>query len=263
MKNKITMPLFDFDCWESFTFHNNYKIERLSNTDIPMNCPLFSKQDVQYMRQEEWAIIADRTESDNYIDDINLLLIAFRIYSVAVPFIKYRVCKENHSLARRLCDKYETVFRKKELPCLAVEDLEKVNKGFKELLEMYNVGSRAKNALYFAFRGFSQIKWMDAYAFFSFALEALFSREDKSEPTKTIINRVSRILNCSKTKINDLYEIRSDIVHGRIEYTEKEDEDKKKENLKYLQDVEDVVIECLRKFLDEKIYLKSYVSKLA
>ncbi|MFH1519514.1 MAG: hypothetical protein ABIE75_02975 [Candidatus Omnitrophota bacterium] len=109
---------------------------------------------------------------------------------------------------------------------------------------------------YLIFRGFNQTKWMDAYALFSFALEALFSRDDKCEPTKTIINRVSRILNCSKTKINNLYEIRSDIVHGRIELAEKEDEVKKKENLNYLQDVENVVIGCLRKVLDEKVYLK-------
>lgn len=86
------------------------------------------------------------------------------------------------------------------------------------------------------------------------ALEALFSKEERGGTTKTICSRVSHFLDsksrCSYKDIENLYDIRSKMVHGNIVAS-----DDPKDNLIKLHDLEYVVTECMKKMLDEQIYL--------
>lgn len=87
------------------------------------------------------------------------------------------------------------------------------------------------------------------------SLEALFSKDQSGGATKTICTRVSSFLGfkslCEYNDIYHLYDIRSRIVHGNI-VAKKEPG----ENLKELRHLQFVVIECMKKILQEKVYLK-------
>ena len=85
------------------------------------------------------------------------------------------------------------------------------------------------------------------------ALESLFSSEEPTGMTKTICSRVSKFLSCKPEyeykDIEKLYDLRSKIVHGKV-IVEKEI----KHELCTLHKLQDVLVEFMKKILDEKIY---------
>jgi hypothetical protein len=90
------------------------------------------------------------------------------------------------------------------------------------------------------------------------ALEALFSNETPEDVTKTLIKRIQKFLSGIKgfggDQVKRIYKIRSDMVHGRTPHTDKDSEQTKK-NIKNLGKLESLVFTCIKKILDEKIYL--------
>jgi Apea-like HEPN len=86
-------------------------------------------------------------------------------------------------------------------------------------------------------------------------LEALFSREDGGKgDAKAVCKRSSDFLDSkprsTESDIKRLYNIRSELLHGRRKATEA------RENLRDAHDLEFVVAECLKKMLSDRIYLK-------
>jgi hypothetical protein len=131
----------------------------------------------------------------------------------------------------------------------------RVNNGFIVLNEMDNVSSRCHNVLYFLYLAFNTIHWIESFMFQMNALEAIFSKDELGGVTKTICRRVSSFLGSREgakyEDIDQLYAIRSDIVHGRIVASEKP-----LENLKQLHRLQSVSLWCMEKILNDKIYLK-------
>ena len=85
-------------------------------------------------------------------------------------------------------------------------------------------------------------------------LEALFSKDGGGAATKTICKRASSFLGlqprCTYSDIEKLYNIRSELVHGRREASESGG------NLANAHELEFVVTQCMKKMLSERIYLK-------
>ncbi|GAG13669.1 unnamed protein product, partial [marine sediment metagenome] len=86
-------------------------------------------------------------------------------------------------------------------------------------------------------------------------LEALFSKDNSGGATKTVCTRASSFLEskprCEYSDIYHLYDIRSRIVHGNIVV-----KDEPGGNLKELYHLQYITIECMKKFLEEKVYFK-------
>jgi flavorubredoxin len=145
-------------------------------------------------------------------------------------------------------------FEKKRLP-YSKANLVAIDAGFKSLIEMDEVSARCHNALYFIYLGFHTTHWIESFVFLMNSLEALFSKDASGGSTKTICTRVSSFLDfkthCEYDDIEHLYDIRSRIVHGNI--VAKKVPDK---NLKELHHLQFVIIECMKKILQEKVYLK-------
>jgi hypothetical protein len=135
------------------------------------------------------------------------------------------------------------------------EDLSEIDAGFEALVEMDLVSTRCHNALYFLYLGFHTIHWIESFMFLMNSLEALFSRDKSGGATKTICNRVSSFMDfkprCGYDDIAHLYDIRSRIVHGNIVANEEPGK-----NLEELHHLQFVVMECMKKILQEKVYLK-------
>lgn len=254
---RIVMPLFDFcnESSEEFVFDlGSYSIREFdADNEIPQ-IELFSEQDIDYMRMESWALVAEDPDVKKYKQEVNILLLSFKIYKLAPLFIKYRLCKEDDSLCSRLNDTMQYVLREKSNRVITWNDLEVINNGFSNLLKMHPISNRTQNALYFLYRGFHSIRMIDCFVFLMSAIESLFSGEKRGGVTKAICSRVSNFLDrkprCKYEDIKKLYDLRSKIVHGRVVVN-----DDIKGQLKTLHELEYVVTQCMKKMLDEKIYL--------
>ena len=267
---RIVMPLFWFECEEisNYTFGDTgLSIEQFSDDDILTN-PLFSEQDIRHMQDEPgFSIVFDEGSVDGYKSLTNLLLMSFKIFcEIRYPFIKYRICKDNPSLCRRLNDPitYNFFFPRIIRP-YSLSEIETINKGFQSLIDMDKISVRTHNALYFLYRAFHSIKWMDAYIHLMSSIESLFSKDKPGGATVAITTRVPSLLSnnprCTKKDIEDLYEIRSRIIHGNItgpDLDEAKDDDKDK--LANLDKLEYVTIECFKELVKSTRY-KHYTDK--
>ena len=76
------MPLFDFynkDKVEYSFLEGKYKLQRFTSNNELVNEKIFSEQDREYISLENWAIVVDNAESCNYKEEVNILLLAFRL----------------------------------------------------------------------------------------------------------------------------------------------------------------------------------------
>jgi len=257
---RIVMPLFQFGYLDSEPFHfsgNQLRIEGFASDEEIPKIDLFSKHDTDHMDLESWALIFDHDDNTGYRSKVNLLLLSFRLFSKGKPpFIKYRLCKEDIRECSRLASTmtYIHEFAEKRLP-YSIEDLSEIDVGFEALVEMDAISTRCHNALYFLYLGFHTIHWIESFMFLMNTIEALFSKDKSGGATKTICNRVSSFMDfksrCGYNDIAHLYDIRSRIVHGNIVANEGPGK-----NLEELHHLQFVAIGCMKKILEEKVYLK-------
>jgi len=260
---RIVMPLFDFmnSSGREFEFENGtYSLRTFDPTaDIPKgNLPGLSKMDLDYIKQERWALVADNPDLTVYKQDINLLLLSFKIHTLGRLFIKYRLCPADISLCSVVVEKMNFILQEKSRRQVSYEQLELVNVGFQRLQEMDaidSVSNRPHNAIYFMYGAyFTAPHAIYLFVLLFTVLEALFSKEEGGAATRTICERASSFLGsqprCSYSDIERLYNIRSELVHGRRKASESH------ENLADAHELEFVVTECMKKMLAERIYLK-------
>jgi hypothetical protein len=257
------MPLFEYasTAIDTHSFRSfPFSIEKLRDADI-IETKIFSEQDIRYMKLESWCLVFDGDDVTNYIENSNLLVMSFRVSAPCkAPFIKYRVCKEDVGYCSVLNDpmvhNYESGLNRK---VYTPSDLQKIDTYLGRLMEMKTVSTRTRNALYFAFRGMSAGKWIDAFIMYMSAIESLFSKDKPGGATETIKARVASLLNpvtgVMRDDVGALYTLRSGMVHGRIEIN-----DDPKENLRELAKLEHLLNSCLNLFLEKHLY-KNYVSK--
>jgi len=251
------MPLFDFVYEDSQGFEfdgGKYSIQKFDHHEIHQY-DLFSKYDIENMVIRPWVLVAQDPDLEKYEQDVNILLLSFRIYKSARVFIKYYLCKEDVSLCRRLCDTMRFILPKESCLTVTPSDLKIINEGFKNLLHMETISDRTHNAGYFLYRGFCSDKLIDSFVLLMMAVESLFSSEKLGGVTKTICSRVSNFLDCKPRcryeDISKLYDLRSKIVHGKLVVG---DDIKGQSGILY--ELQYVLTQCMKKMLDDKIYLK-------
>lgn len=251
------MPLFDFfnESSEEFVFSGGkYALRKFDAANEIPEVELFSKQDVELMEMESWAVVAEAENLKHYKEEVNILLLSFRIYELARVFIKYRLCKEDVHCCFRLNDCLHIVIPNKSNRIITLNDLNIIDKGFSKLLQMDAISNRTHNAIYFMYTGFCAGKMIDSFLFLMCAIEALFSKENPGGATKTICSRVSKFLGNKSgyeyNDINELYVLRSNITHGRVVVG-----DEIKGKLNTLYKLQYVLVECMKKMLDKEIYL--------
>lgn len=259
---RIVMPLFDFfnGSEQAFVFGDGtYSLQRFDpNTDIPNDIPGLSTKEIKQIKLERWALVADNPHRNTYKADINRLLLSFKIHTLGKLFIKYRLCVYDTSLCcvieqRMNCILPENVSRE-----ITLEQLTQVNIGFERLQDMDaidSVSNRTHNAIYFMYGAYFAAGHATYFFVLLFSvLEALFSKEGGGAATETICQRASAFLGsrprCTYEDIQRLYNIRSEMVHGRRKASPSGS------NLADAHELEFVVTECMKRMLSERIYLK-------
>ncbi len=255
---RISMPLFWFDLKgiDLYSFDDTgISISPFIEDDIP-KIPLFSEQDVRHIKDEApWTLIYESADVEGYKTKINVLLLAFKIFCEnRYPFIKYRLCNENHTFCRRLNDTITYNYsHPRTVEQFTSDDLENIKDGFLSLIEMDQVSIRTHNAPYFLYRAWHNTKWMDSFILLMCSLESLFSKDKPGGATATITTRVSSLLGskkrCTKKDIEELYDLRSRMTHGNIRAS-----DDPGDNLAKLNQLDYVAVECFKTIAIKKFY---------
>lgn len=255
---KIIMPLFDFynkDEVEYSFLEDKYRLQRFTPDNELLNEKIFSEQDREYISVERWAIVVDNAENCNYKEEVNILLLAFRLAKKCRAFIKYRLSLNCKKRISRLCDTIQFTLKNDTTKVIEKSDMDRINKIFNKLIEMRGVSPRTYNAVHFLFKAYHSRKWVDAFVYHMMCLESLFSKEHKGDSERTICLRVSAFLyDKYRTKycdIQPLYELRSKLVHGSFALNE---DIPPEENLATLKELENIVLNVFRAVLDESIY---------
>jgi Apea-like HEPN len=261
--NRVVMPLFNFinsDKREFMFGDGRYSLRRFQPaTDIPNNMPGLSRMDMEYLKREQWALVAEDPDPAVYKEDINRLLLSFKIHTLARLFIKYRLCTTDASLCSIINQRMTFVLPEKSPRTVSFRQLEEVNVGCERLQEMAavnDVSNRTHNAIFFMYGAYFCTSHASILFILLFtALEALFSKEgDGKGAVKTVCKRVSAFLGskprCTESDIKRLYNIRSELLHGRRKATEAG------ENLADAHELEFIVTECMKKMLATQVYLK-------
>jgi hypothetical protein len=256
------MPLYEFksNLNQSFSFSDcNIAIERFSS-EGQVDYSELSKLDTHHIQSASWALVYDG-EHSAHRSLVNLLLISFRIFlDQSPPFIKYRLYKaENQVIKLSQPMTYNYSVKKRKIS-FDGRSLLQVNEGFQHLRKMDMISTRTRNSLYFLYRAFHAEKWIDSFILMTCSLESLFSKDAHGGATDAIASRVSSLLGsqvrCTKKDVENLYDLRSEMTHGRLEVS-----DDPGENLRHLEHLEFVTIRCFRELARNNAY-EHYRSKL-
>ena len=252
------MPLFEFQIKPNspeFVFSDGrLAIQRFNDAEQLSDREIFSTRDRDCMKYARCAIVAEADNLNSYELDVNMLLMAFRLLSSRItPSIRYRL-SDNIDLVRRMDEREIHVRLRGYLyQTYSVEDLPRIDAVYMMLLKAEHTSVRLKNAFYFLYRAFHSYHWLDSFSFYMSTLEALFSLDTKGPATKTICERVSKLLKApkkwSEKTIGDLYDVRSRITHGRLEARPSSTA-----NLRLLKRMERLTKLCFRKLIVKKAF---------
>lgn len=258
---RIVMPLFDFinESEEEFEFLDGaYAIQRndLREKDPRIAFPGISELDRKVIAAEKWALVAHDPDLNRYAEEVNLLLLSFKIFTLGRLFIKFRICDTDSSLSRIINDRMTYIPSDASSRLVTRDQLEEAAVGFNRLREMHGANldsNRTHNAIFFLYTAyFSTAHAMSFFVLLFIVLEALFSKDQGGSATATICERVSAFLEkrerCTYRDIEKLYQVRSELVHGRRLASDA------KENLAAAHELEFVVAECMKKILDDRLY---------
>lgn len=260
---RIVMPLYEFErnAIQSFSFSDCDIAIKPFIPDEEVNFSGFSKLDTHHIKSASWALIYDGGDPV-YKPLVNLLLMSFRIFlDHSPPFIKYRLCKADNQVTKLNQPMTYNYSAEKNRIAYENANLLQIDAGFQHLRKMDATSTRTKNALYFLYRAFHADKWIDSFVLMMCSLESLFSKDAPGGATDAITTRVSSLLGsqtrCTKSDIEDLYDLRSRMTHGRLEAS-----DDPGGNLKCLEHLEFVTVRCFRELVNSNAYAH-YATKTA
>lgn len=252
---RVVMPLFQFQYVDSEEFifsDGQLSLRHFTDAKNVSHREIFSKRDRMYIGQARYAVVAESgvLKEEKYHQDVNLLLMTFRILGDGVtPMIKYRL-SDNDDLCARLDGTENRILLPGYLfEVYSVAAFPRIDKAYMMLRDAERISPRLKNALFFLYKAFYSVHWIDAFLFCMNALEALFSLDKEGPATKTICNRTSALLddpaNWDEATIKDLYRTRSHITHGRIVASPDPND-----NLRLSEKMERVTKLCFRKLIE-------------
>ena len=245
--NEYIIPILDFnyigdnenlnDMWTDSEFHNKIgeyvfckqdeiKILKFDfyNHFQSDSFEIFSKNDVYDIALNHWAFQFKSTQKQLYkiVKKLNLFLLICRIDSNSSIGIKYVICRNAPHLSDRFSEfwKPALIGSKSGVEHFNTTLLKKLLIRYNRLLDFNSLSTRTAHALNFLLLAYTSYYWMESFILFITSLETLVSPSSENQITSKILKRTVKLINnveiCSKTKLEKLYELRSNIIHGRI-----------------------------------------------
>lgn len=249
---EFTVPIFDInyigenkslqDMWDSnidffgnikdycVDFKTNIYLKKFNYITFSnygeLKIDILSQLDIEYLCQSTCAFEfhCKKDELEDYKLKLNLLLLAARISKQSNLSIKYIICKNSPQFSLKYSDNWKNAITeirvKIEWQKLNKFEFDKVVLTYEHLQGFFKISPRTAHAVNFLFLAYTSYYWMEVFMLLMTALETLVSPDERGAIVKTITSRVVCLINdkkiCSKTKFEKIYNLRSDIIHGKI-----------------------------------------------
>ncbi len=234
MVNQYIVPIRNFNIYSApkefeFIFDENLiiilKYFSYEDHTEPIDADIYSISDQGLLKMNySWGLRFDskQVKLNTYIENINLLMLAFRIFDKADCSFEYILNVSNTHSSIKNFDKWKRAINTiKHSPTFTIDTLQRIKEGYSKLQTFHSVSARTKHSIRFLYLSYISFYWMQAFVLFMTSLESLVSPDIKSEKiTSIIINRINKLIPdksiCSKNQLNKIYELRSDIIYGKI-----------------------------------------------
>jgi hypothetical protein len=245
-KYEVLYPLFSFDYtgevdidrifiekYDLQKMPENYIFEQksfvLKSFNLDLDYPdddqeFYSTFEKAQMKECKWCIsvqenLYDRFENSRYL---SLLLMAFRIHFNTNCFVKYKICTIHPEKEIKLHNQFlktPTIEPVKEI--FRIQDMKVVDNDFNNLLTLFNTSYRTRHALEFLYLGFTEYYALASFILYMTSLESFYLPYTWVPIKQTLKSRVNKLINdetiVTEDIIDELYSLRSDIAHGKIE----------------------------------------------
>jgi 2-methylcitrate dehydratase len=211
---------------KEFDIDNNLKIKNFNLEEIEdFSFTLLSKNDIEELKNCRWAINYECAEKEFvlYYRKINILLLAFRILKHAGVGAKVALCETSRQDYENYWDNWLPALRLKipsAVKDFSTQELNDIKNTYKTLIDFQNFSFRTKHAVNFLFLAYTSYYWMEVFILLMTSIETLVSPSDEKQITTRIMKRLRGLIKdsdiCSKTKLEKLYNLRSNIIHGRV-----------------------------------------------
>ena len=223
---------------------NDIETEKLYSTNL-------SKEDIYHLQQAKHYLFVDKKQ---YVPEQASLLfiISCRLLKPTKVIIRYRIDNEK-SIVSKIRDDYPFVPADDVTSIITNENFKNVSKIFEGLNYFKTISTRTSNAAYFIGLAYRSRKWLEALLFHVCALETITSSADREQGiTDKFVDRIHNCIGYDKAALRKIYNIRSELVHGRY-IAESEIE-----NLKFFKIAEEVCRSVFMKILIDKTILDSF-----
>jgi hypothetical protein len=252
MKMNAIYPLFDINTNIDIPIIIESGIYVLtSEIDIEKVVPInLSEEDRHHLQAAQFCLSIDNNMYKP--EQVSIaFIISCRLLKRTRVFIRYRI--DDMMRVSKIRDDYPFVTSDDVTSTINKLEFGTVSKIFSGLNSFKAISTRTSNALYFIGLAYRSRKWLESLIFHVCALETLTSSSERENRiTDKFINRIHNFIGYDKEELRRIYNIRSELVHGRYK------SDSKEETLVLLRIAEEVCRKVFIKILLDKSNLDSF-----
>ncbi len=175
-----------------------------------------STVDKEHLLEPLFCLTIDKNKHEPKVASITFIISA-RLIKRSKVFIRYRV--DNSSELIKIRDDYPFVTSPEATRMITPSEFQRLRKIFSALNIFKNIDTRTSNAVYFLSMAYRSRKWLESLLFHVCALETLTSA---SERERNVMNkftdRIHNFIGYNKKELESIYNIRSELVHGRYQW---------------------------------------------
>jgi len=209
-----------------------------------------STEDSQCLLEPSFCLVIDKKKHKPEVASI-IFIISARLIKRSKVFIRYRV--DNSSALIKIRDDYPFVTSPEATREITPSEFQRLCKLFSALNFFKKINTRTSNAVYFLSMAYRSRNWLESLLFHVCALETLISAFKRERNVmRKFIDRIHNFIGYNKDKLASIYNIRSDLVHGRYQWESGE------KNLCLNRIAEEACRKVFGKILLETNYSKSF-----
>jgi len=186
---------------------NEVETEQLYPTNL-------SKEDLHHIKNANHCLIVNKNIHEPEQASL-IFVLSCRLLKPTKVFIRYRIDSEKQ-IVSKIRDDYPYVPTDDLSSNISHEELSVVSQLFEGLNDFRGINTRTSNAAYFIGLAYRSRKWLEGLLFHVCSLETITSSEDREHGvTDKFADRIHNLISYDKEALKKIYNIRSELVHGR------------------------------------------------
>lgn len=227
---------------------NNIDLQKIEKINV-------SEEDERHLGKTQLCLQVDETVIPPEKASI-AFIISCRLLKRTKVFIRYRVDPSNK--IRKIRDDYPFVTARNVITTIEEQEFKKIARLYSGLNKFKSINKRTGNAVYFLGMAYRSRGWLESLIFHVCALETLTSAPSiERNITQKFKDRIHNFIGYNKDKLEKIYDIRSELVHGRYSHKSVG------ENLKLNRIAEEACRKMFTKILLKPKYLTAFANDVS